>query len=101
MAPAGVKLIPTQLFSAVGDLLIAVILIIFSKKAKVKGDVGGLYMILYGVGRFIIEFFRNDYRGAVGFLSTSQFISIFIVIFGIGVMCFQRRKKETTKAQED
>lgn len=101
MAPAGVKLIPTQLFSAVGDLLIAVILIIFSKKAKVKGDVGGLYMILYGVGRFIIEFFRNDYRGAVGFLSTSQFISIFIVIFGIGVMCFQRRKKETTNAQED
>jgi hypothetical protein len=36
-------------------------------------------MILYGAWRFAIEFFRNDERGFVGALSTSQFISIFAV----------------------
>lgn len=96
MAPAGVKLIPTQLFSAAGDFLIATILMMYAKKAKKKGDVGSLYMILYGIGRFIIECFRNDERGAVGFLSTSQFISIFIVAFGIGIMVYMRKRKDAT-----
>ena len=49
-------------------------------------------MILYGIGRFLIEFLRNDYRGAVGFLSTSQFISVFIVALGITLMVYHRKK---------
>ena len=48
-------------------------------------------MLLYGVGRFLIEFLRNDERGAVGGLSTSQFISLFIVAAGILLMCNKRR----------
>ncbi len=78
-APSGVKLIPTQLFSSAGDFLIMAVLLILSKKVKQRGDIGAWYMLLYGVGRFIIEFFRWDDRGAVGALSTSQLISIFIV----------------------
>ena len=42
-----------------------------------------MYMIIYSVGRFFVEFLRNDPRGSVGLLSTSQFISIFILIGGI------------------
>jgi phosphatidylglycerol---prolipoprotein diacylglyceryl transferase len=38
------------------------------------------YLLLYGVTRFIIEFFRGDPRGTVVFdLSTSQFISMILV----------------------
>lgn len=48
-------------------------------------------MLLYGVGRFLIEFLRNDDRGAVGGLSTSQFISLFIVAAGILLMCNKKR----------
>ena len=33
--------------------------------------------------RFIIEFFRNDYRGSIGVLSTSQIISIGVVAAGV------------------
>ena len=47
---------------------------------SVPGDIGCTYMLLYGIGRFLIEFLRNDYRGEIGFMSTSQFISVFIVI---------------------
>ena len=70
LAPAGVKLLPTQLFSSVGDFLIAGILIWFSSKSKTKGNTGALYLLLYGIGRFGIEFLRNDERGIVGLLST-------------------------------
>ena len=75
--------IPVQLISAIGDLLICIILIIASNKIKTKGYIATLYMILYGVGRFFVEFLRADKRGNVGPLSTSQFISIIIVIIAI------------------
>ena len=69
-APNGVKLIPTQLISAAGDFIICALLLWFaSKRPK--------------AGRVAAEFLRNDYRGSVGVLSTSQLISIGAVIGGI------------------
>jgi len=92
MAPAGVRVLPTQLFSAAGDFLIAGILVLYARRAKYKGNVAALYLALYGVGRFLIEFLRDDERGAVGFLSTSQFISIFFVIIA-GVLFYVNKKR--------
>lgn len=82
-APNGVSLIPTQLLSSAGDFLICGLLILYSKKNPKKGRVGAGYLILYGIGRFLIEFLRNDHRGTVGDLSTSQFISIGIMTAGV------------------
>ena len=82
-APAGIPLFPSQLFSAAGDFLIAAVLLLLFRRLKHRGSVGGLYLILYSVGRFLIEFTRDDPRGAVGALSTSQFISIFILLGGV------------------
>jgi phosphatidylglycerol:prolipoprotein diacylglycerol transferase len=96
-APSGVKLIPTQLFSSVGDFFIAAILILIAERKKdmAHGNIGAIYMLLYGVGRFVIEIFRNDDRGAVGILSTSQFISIFIVAAGIVFLVVNHRKQNS------
>lgn len=95
-APNGVSLLPTQIFSSLGDFAIAGFLIWYVGKQKKDGKVISMYLILYGVGRFIVEIFRNDPRGNVGMLSTSQFISIFMVAFGVGMMYFvtHRKKKE-------
>lgn len=89
-APSGVKLIPTQLLSSTGDFLIMAILLLYSKHNKKTGNVGFLYMLLYGIGRFFLEFLRSDDRGAVGMLSTSQFISIGIVV--LAIVLFQKEK---------
>lgn len=89
-APAGIKLLPTQLFSAGGDFLLVIILLIYDKKNSHTGRVGALYLILYAIGRFLIEFLRADARGSVGFLSTSQLISIVVVIGGL--VLFIKRK---------
>lgn len=97
-APAGVKLIPTQLFSSAFDFALALFLIWLDGKQAKKGRVFGTYLIAYSVGRFIIEFFRNDPRGSVGVLSTSQFISIFTVV--VGVLIFNLWKVLPKERQE-
>ena len=95
LAPAGVKLLPTQLFSSAGDFLIVVLLILFQRRSRHDGDVGALYMLLYGIGRFLIEFLRSDNRGAVGALSTSQFISIFIVAGSFALFAWNRKRAQS------
>lgn len=85
-APNHVPLIPTQLISSAGNFLIAGFLIWYSTKTKKDGAVGVMYMILYSMGRFFIEIFRNDFRGAWGGLSTSQLISIAVFLLGLCLM---------------
>jgi phosphatidylglycerol:prolipoprotein diacylglycerol transferase len=47
--------------------------------------VAAAYLVLYGIGRFLIEFLRDDYRGSIGIFSTSQIISFGIVALGIAL----------------
>ena len=102
VAPAGVPLVPTQLLESAFLFILTVVLVwMLSKKLK-SGTVLGWYLILYGVWRFIIEFYRNDERGAVGALSTSQFIAIFAVLIGIVLLILIRKgvivSRETSDA---
>ena len=82
-APNGVKLLPTQLFMAGGDLIIMAVLLWYAAKRPMRGRTSALYLILYSIGRFFVEFLRNDDRGTVGMLSTSQFIAIFTFLAGV------------------
>ncbi len=81
-APNNVKLIPTQLISSAGDFLICGILLFYAARNPRDGRVASAYLVLYGIGRFAVEFLRNDYRGSIGWMSTSQIISIGIVAGG-------------------
>ena len=98
MAPAGVKVLPTQIFSAIGNLLLFCVLFLainnmgpFVKKLK-KGMCVFIYLAGYSVGRFIIECFRNDVRGNVGALSTSQFISLIMLPLAIVYFIYIKKK---------
>lgn len=82
-APNGVKLIPTQLISSAGDFIFCGILLWYAGRKPKSGRVAAVWMLLYGTGRFVLEFLRNDFRGSVFGLSTSQFISIGIVAVGV------------------
>ncbi|MCR5399400.1 MAG: prolipoprotein diacylglyceryl transferase [Lachnospiraceae bacterium] len=76
-APNNVSLMPTQLIMSAGDFIIAAILLAFSRRYRKRGQVTLLWLILYSIGRFFIEFLRGDVaRGSVGVLSTSQFIAV-------------------------
>lgn len=97
LAVSGVPLVPTQLISALGDFLIFLILTKIYKNKETSHLTSAWYLILYSVGRFGIEFFRGDIeRGTIGFLSTSQFISIFV--FAAGILLLLKNHKQTKVA---
>src|SRR5919109_250878 len=82
--PLGVPLHPTQLYEAGAELLILIVLLATEHRGKpFAGRTFWLYMLLYAVSRFIIEFFRGDDRGTIGMFSTSQFISILLAPLAI------------------
>ena len=94
-APNNIALFPSQIFSSLYDFMSGILLLILYNKLKNrnKGFIAGMYLILYGVGRFIIEFFRGDLaRGFILALSTSQFISIFVTISGIIILLLSKKK---------
>lgn len=75
------KLLPTQLIETC-FLLCLFTLLLFIKKCQFP-----LYVILYGIYRFFIEYLRFDNRGATTLgISPSQLMSIIIVIAGIGIL---------------
>lgn len=96
-APAGVHLIPTQIFSSIFDFMLALFLLWYDRRERKKGKLFSLYLIIYSIGRFIIEIFRGDPRGSVSIFSTSQFISLFVVIFGVLLFNFERIKEVMRK----
>ena len=56
--------------------ILALLLATENKGRPYPGRTFWVYMLLYAVSRFIIEFYRNDPRGVVLIFSTSQFISL-------------------------
>ncbi len=103
-APNGVRLIPTQIIMSVGDFIIAALLFVLAGRLKKRGQSTCVYIALYSFGRFFVEFLRNDYRGNVGILSTSQFIGIFMfaaaVLIFILVVPAANRRSELAEAEE-
>src|SRR6266851_1432536 len=90
--PLGVPLHPTQLYEAGAELLILIVLLLTERKGKpFPGRTFWLYMLLYAVSRFIIEFYRGDERGTVGMFSTSQFISIVLAPLAIVMLVYLSR----------
>ncbi len=80
-AANGVTRFPIQLFEAGFNAIIFFILFILLKKQKCKGKLIAVYLLIYSPIRFVLEFFRgDDYRGFVGIMSTSQFISLILFV---------------------
>lgn len=98
--PFGVKLLPIQLIEAFCLVLLYVALEITYFKTKKKGLPFSLYVLSYAVIRFVLEFFRGDkVRGIHGGLSTSQWISLALVIGWILLFgFFLYRKKKLASA---
>ena len=93
-APNGIPLIPVQIYSSLLDFLNMAVLLWASSRKKKDGQVAGLYLLLYSLGRFLLEFLRGDLeRGNVGSLSTSQFISLFTAAAG-ALLIFRKNRMQ-------
>lgn len=89
----GVRRFPIQLAEAAVNLILFFILYGILKKGRLKGKLFCLYLLMYSVCRFILEFWRGDeIRGFILGISTSQFISIFIFIGALlGLLLIKKR----------
>ena len=89
--------LPVQLIEAsLLLILFAVILLLFSKN-KLRHNLLFVYLYVYAVLRFVLEFFRGDkIRGIFLALSTSQWISIITIVW-VSVYLILRYKKNKSK----
>ncbi len=93
--------IPVQLIEAGCNLAIFLLILFMYKKLKQRGILIYVYMIIYPVVRFILEFYRGDeIRGELFSLSTSQWISIILFVFSIIkliIIKYRNKPKETAE----
>lgn len=89
---APLHLHPTQLYETAATLVIFMALLWLSRRRRFEGQVMLAYAALYAVARFIIEFWRDDPRGSLLGLSTSQLIAVlvFLVAASIGALRISR-----------
>ena len=90
--PEGVAAVhPTQLYEAIFDLGLFFFLRFRSKRSKFEGEIGLLYFLLYGMGRYLIEFLREPSWSWLG-LSSNQWLSAGIII--VTVILFKSRQRK-------
>ena len=92
IAPPFTPLYPTQLMEALGNLLIFLILLTLYKKKPYYGFVFSLYLLLYGIQRFFLEFYRGVTPPipVIG-LTWNQIVSIILIIGAIFLIVLLRK----------
>ena len=82
--PLGVPLHPTQLYEALAEAIICLVLMWRLKRAHTEGSVIGLYLLLYGMVRFAVEFLRvHDGSNPLGGpFVLEQWISLAVAVAG-------------------
>jgi phosphatidylglycerol---prolipoprotein diacylglyceryl transferase len=79
-----------QLYMSFKNLVVLALLLVIASRARRHGVVAASYLLLYPVGRFVIEFFRGDEDRGVNVLGTglsfSQFFGIFVFLAGMGLL---------------
>jgi len=77
---------PAQLYATIGGLVVFAILLRLRPRARVHGQLFIAYLGLYGVIRFVVEFFRKGYTSGPalpGPFTAAQVASIGLVVLGV------------------
>lgn len=92
---------PTQLYEAVFLFLLFALLSYLLLRHRFAYTMS-VYLVAYGVFRFLIEFLRGDDRGTfIGTLSPSQFWSLLMVVAGVLVYFWQKHAEKNTPASQN
>lgn len=94
--PLNVTLHPAQLYECAADLIIFGLLYRYFLRPHRSGNVIALYLVLYSIARFIIEFFRYHEQGLFGPFSITQWLALGLLALGIVILL--RPKRAVTPA---
>lgn len=89
---------PSMLYECLLEgVLLFIMLMFYSRKTRPKMAVSGLFLFLYGIFRFVVEFYRlpDIQLGyiAFGWLTMGQILSLPMVFFGILLLILAYREK--------
>ncbi len=85
---------PTQAMESLMSFAVAGLLLFYiSGRKRYDGQVFLWFIGLYAIGRFVIEFFRADDRGAAAGFSTSQWIGVVLVAAAFGVHVVRSKQR--------
>lgn len=83
---------PTFLYESIWNLICFALLLYYDKKFKKRnGEIICLYLILYSLGRFFIEFLRTDNVYIFGSVNLAQAICVLLALAGILVLVIIRK----------
>ena len=90
---------PSQLYECLLEgVLLFIILWFFSRKKQPRWAVSALFLVFYGLFRFIVEFFRvpDIQRGylAFGWVTEGQLLSLPMIIIGLALLTWAYRGKK-------
>lgn len=89
----------SQLYEAfLEGLLLCAILWWTKKKTKIYGIISGLFVALYGVFRFVVEFFRepdSQLGYYFGFITMGQILCFLMIVSGVVIVLYNRKRKLT------
>ena len=84
--------LPMFYFESIACLIGFIILLIYRRRKYTKnGQTFGLYLIWYGIIRYIIEIFRTDSL-MISTIKVAQLVSVIMVLVGIYIIFNQNRK---------
>ena len=93
---------PTQLYEfALEGIVLFLLLWLYARKPRAVGAVSGLFLIGYGVFRFLVEFVRvpDAHLGylALNWVTMGQILSLPMIVAGVGVMVWGHRRTPRAK----
>lgn len=88
---------PTFLYESLWNLCVLVFILVYRKNKKFQGELTALYFIGYGIGRAWIESLRTDQLllPVIG-LPVSQILAILLVVAGIIMIVWNRKRKNVS-----
>ena len=97
--PLHVPLHPTQLYEALAEAVIFVILWRRFRRPHAEGAILGLYLILYPAFRFVIEFYRERSANSFPFggpVSITQYLAVLLVTAGAYLLLRSPKTRHAT-----
>src|SRR5215475_11368298 len=86
--PPGVRVHPAPIYELIQSVIVFGILWSVRKKGYPKGTLFWLYLILAGLMRFVVEFWRVNPVLALG-LTQAQWISLILILVGASLVCIR------------
>lgn len=83
---------PTFLYESIITFTLFIVLLKIKEKRKFSGQLTYIYLIVYGIARFIIEGLRTDSL-MIGNMRISQIVSLIITVLGVILYVIEKIKQ--------